>query len=300
MFSSVPVVALLAWQFVPVAPLGMEGWRWVVLIGAAGAGVVWFIRRAVPESPLWLAQNGRAEEAERIVATLEARIVREHGQPLPEPVPAPVPARPVTSSLREVLRPPYRSRLIMLVVFNFCQVIGYYGFANWVPSLLLAQGIGITRSLAYSAVIAIANPIGPLIGMSFADRVDRKWVIVGAALTVAVVGTAFAQFTDPGSLILCGVLITLANNILSYAYHAYQVEVFPTGIRARAGGVAYSSSRLGAMSSGFLIAFFLREFGTRGAFGLIAACMLGVILVIGAFGPSKRELEADPGLSSSL
>jgi putative MFS transporter len=183
----------------------------------------------------------------------------------------------------------------MLVVFNLCQVIGYYGFASWVPSLLLAQGIGVTQSLAYSAVIALANPIGPLIGMSFADRVDRKWVIVGAALTVAVVGTAFAQFTDPASLILCGMLITLANNILSYAFHAYQVEVFPTGIRARAGGIAYSSSRLGAMSSGFLIAFFLRKFGANGAFGLITACMIAVILVIGAFGPSRRELEGDPG-----
>ena len=128
-----------------------------------------------------------------------------------EPVLAPIPAKPVKDSLGEVLKPPYRSRLIMLIVFNLCQVIGYYGFANWVPSLLIAQGIGVTQSLAYSAVIAIANPIGPLIGMSFADRVDRKWVIVGAALTVAVVGTAFAQFTDPASLIVCGML---ANKLL--------------------------------------------------------------------------------------
>ena len=49
------------------------------------------------------------------------------------------------------------------------------------------------------------------------------------------------------------------------------------------------------MSSGFLIAFFLREFGARGAFGLITACMIAVILVISAFGPSRKELERDPG-----
>ena len=47
------------------------------------------------------------------------------------------------------------------------------------------------------------------------------------------------------------------------------------------------------MSSGFLIAFFLREFGANGAFGLITACMVGVILVIGAFGPSRKELERE-------
>jgi MFS transporter, putative metabolite:H+ symporter len=295
MFSSVPVVALLSWQLVPIAPFGFEGWRWVVLIGSAGAIVVCFIRRVVPESPLWLAQNERGQEADRIVALIESRVAREHGQALPEPVLAAVPLKPVKASLSELFRPPYRSRLIMLVVFNFCQVIGYYGFANWVPSLLVAKGIEVTKGLAYSAIIAIANPIGPLLGMTFADRIDRKWVIVGAALTVAIVGTAFSQVTEPGLLILCGVLITLANTILSYAYHAYQVEVFPTAIRARAGGIAYSSSRVGAISSGFLIAFFLRDFGATGAFGLITACMIGVVFVIGFFGPSNKTLESDDG-----
>ena len=33
------------------------------------------------------------------------------------------------------------ARLVMLIVFNFCQAIGYYGFANWVPTLLIGQGI---------------------------------------------------------------------------------------------------------------------------------------------------------------
>ena len=50
-FSSVPVVALLAWLLVPRSPLGLDGWRWVVLIGAAGALFVWWSRRSVPESP---------------------------------------------------------------------------------------------------------------------------------------------------------------------------------------------------------------------------------------------------------
>jgi putative MFS transporter len=48
----------------------------------------------------------------------------------------------------------------MLIVFNFCQAIGYYGFANWVPTLLIGQGITVTKSLLYSFVIAIALPSG--------------------------------------------------------------------------------------------------------------------------------------------
>ena len=71
-YSVVPVVALLAYLLVPLSPLGFDGWRWVVLIGAAGSIFVWFIRRALPESPRWLAQHGRLEEAGHIMALIEA------------------------------------------------------------------------------------------------------------------------------------------------------------------------------------------------------------------------------------
>src|SRR5579859_2210777 len=74
MFTAVPVVAFLAWQLVPQTILGLDGWRWVVIIGSIGAAVIWWIRRNLPESPRWLEQHGRAAEAEAIVGDLERRI----------------------------------------------------------------------------------------------------------------------------------------------------------------------------------------------------------------------------------
>ena len=61
-----------------------------------------------------------------------------------------------------------------MLVFNFFQAIGFYGFASWVPTLLVSKGITITHSLMYSFVIAVSNPFGPLIGMAIADRIERK------------------------------------------------------------------------------------------------------------------------------
>src|SRR3979409_1503187 len=72
MFIAVPIVAALAWWLVPLSPYGIDGWRWVVLIGAAGSMVIWILRLFVPESPLWLARNGRADEAGKILSAIEA------------------------------------------------------------------------------------------------------------------------------------------------------------------------------------------------------------------------------------
>jgi putative MFS transporter len=168
-----------------------------------------------------------------------------------------------------------------------------YGFANWVPALLVEKGITVTKSLQYSFIIAFAYPIAPLLAASFADRLERKWIICGAAVAIAAFGVAFSQFEQPAFLILCGVLITAANMTMSYAYHAYQTEVFPTSIRARASGLVYSMSRVSATFSGFIVAYVLREAGVGGVFGLITTAMVVVIVAIGTFGPNVRGKPLD-------
>ncbi len=285
-FSAVPIVAFLAWLLVPHAPLGLDGWRWVVLIGSAGAVLVWWIRLRVPESPRWLVLHGRLKEAEQIVADLET----EAGSRLPPPV-SPKAAQPLQRGrFVEIWQPPYRRRTIMLVIFNVFQTVGYYGFANWLPTLLIQQGITVTNTLEYTFVIAIAAPFGPMLAARLADRFERKWQIVAAAFAIAVTGVIFGQMSSAFWLITLGVLLTLSNNVMSLSFHAYQAELYPTRIRAMAVGFAYSWSRLSVVFSAFVIAFFLGRFGVSGVFALIAASMLVVMLAIGLFGPKTRKL----------
>jgi putative MFS transporter len=288
MFIAIPVVAALAWWLVPLSPYGIDGWRWVVLAGAAGAVLVWIVRRMVPESPLWLARQGRTEEALNILATIEAAagIVPSRSDNSPGIRPASV----GPTGYADLFKPPYLGLVLLFMVFNFCQAFGFYGFANWVPTLLIEKGINVTKSLQYSFIVAFAYPIAPLLAAGFADRVERKWIICGACAAICAFGIAFSQLTGPASLIVCGVLITAANVTLSYAYHAYQTEVFPTAIRARASGLVYSMSRISAMFSGFIVAYVLRQGGVGGVFALITAAM---VVVIGAYGPNVRGKPLD-------
>ncbi|MBV8534882.1 MAG: MFS transporter, partial [Alphaproteobacteria bacterium] len=121
----------------------------------------------------------------------------------------------------------------------------------------------------------------------------------------AVFGLLFWQSAQAAAavLIIFGVLIATSNNLLSYSYHAYQAELFPTRIRARAVGFVYSFSRLSTVFTSLMIGFFLQEFGTGGVFGFIAFAMLMVMISIGGFGPRTNGLaleeisagEASPG-----
>ena len=288
-FSSVPAVALLAWLLVPRTPFGIEGWRWVVLAGAAGAVVVWWVRRKLPESPRWLEQHGHVDEADQILTAWEARAVAETGAPLPPPdaKDAPV-ARGRFSELWS--HPVYRQRTLMLVIFNIFQTVGFYGYSNWVPTLLIARGIPVTSSLRYTFLIAIAAPFGPLAAYALADRIERKWQIVLAAAGVAVFGLIFGQLNAAAALIVLGMLLTMSNNILSFSFHAYQAELYPTRIRALAVGFVYSWSRLSVVFSAFAISFILGRFGVPGVFAFIAGSMAIVMLAIAWMGPRTNQL----------
>lgn len=292
-FTAIPVVAFISWLLVPRSLFGLDGWRCVVLLGSFGAIFVWFIRRGIPESPRWLIARGRIAEAERAVANIEARAAAEAGATLPPGAAPEAPADAAASprpGFLQIFRPPYLRRTLMLVVFQFAQTVGYYGFASWVPTLLIAAGIRTTTSLEYSFIIAISAPIGPLLTQGIADKLERKWQIVWSAVCIAGFGLLFASQREPRWLILLGVALTCSNNWLSVAFHAYQAELFPTAVRAQAVGFVYSWSRFSAIFTSLTIGFFLYRFGVGGVFAFIAAAMAVIVVAIGAFGPRTRGL----------
>jgi MFS transporter, putative metabolite:H+ symporter len=288
-FCVVPIVALLAWLLVPLSPLAFDGWRWVVLIGSVGAGVVWLLVRKIPESPRWLALKGRVDEAEAVVSMIESKVRAEKGHDLPQPRQESTEEKG-GGRFREIFSATYRTRTLMLSVFNMAQVIGFYGFAAWVPTLLIARGITLTHSLEYSFIIAIANPFGPLLGTLFADRVERKLQIILGLVIMGLAMLAFSQVSSAPLLIALGVLFTLAANVMSYAYHSYQAELYPTRIRARAIGFVYSWSRLAAAFAGLAIGYFLNAGGVLAVAVFIAIAMVTGIAVIGMFGPTTRGM----------
>jgi putative MFS transporter len=291
MYLAVPAAGVISWLLLPRSPWGISGWRYVALFPILAAPLLWLIHRFVPESPRWLISRGKVVAAERVISIMERKALIGAGSALP--VQKPTSGQGVSMSAPGMFQSPYLRRTVMLLILNIFQALGYYGFNNWVPALLASQGINFVKSLQYSLVIALVYPLTPLFCAWIADRLERKWLIVAGAVGTAVFGLIFARQALPQGLIAFGALVTISNIVLSYSYHAYQTELYPTRIRARAIGFVYSFSRLATILSGFAIAFALRQFGTSGVFLFIAGCMFVVVVCVGALGPRTNGVALD-------
>ncbi|MBB4685468.1 MFS transporter [Amycolatopsis jiangsuensis] len=278
-FCGVPAAGFLARALAGHAPLGFEGWRWLFVIGALGAAIVWALRFTLPESPRWLAAQGREDEADEIVRRLEDSAP----QPLPEPEPEPPAPEPVRASA--LLRPPWLRRTSMLYVFQLLQSFGYYGFGSLVPIVLAAKGFGLVSSLTFSALTFLGYPIGSALSVPIIERLERKWLIVASAAGMAVFGLAFGYATSGVLIAVFGFCYTAASNVFSNAFHTYQGELFPTSLRGTAAGSAYALSRLATAAMPFVLLPILQSAGATTMFAVVAAAMAVLIVDVAVLGP---------------
>lgn len=279
-YCAVPVCALLGAVLIPHAPLGVSGWRWLTAVPAIGAILLWAIRRKLPESPRWLASRGRLKEANAVLDRLPGTIL-SHSQATK------------TTAFRQALAVTrgYLARVtVMLVVYFMLQTIAFYGFANWVPTLLTARGVPLGHSLLYNAGIALAYPVAPLLLIGLSDRFERKYIIMAGGVASIVFGLLFGSARAPAQWLLFGIGLTLANSVVSSSSHNYLSEVYPTHLRARLSGFVYSFTRLAAAGSGYIIAGLLAFGGPTTVFTGISIFMAAALLIVLLLGPKTRNV----------
>jgi putative MFS transporter len=301
-FIGVPVLGFLAHSLAMTTLFGVAGWRWMFVIGALGAFVVFLLRRGLPESPRWLESVGRTEEADRVVTQLENEARGLPAEPV-EPAPAsPAVAtnaahprsRPMQTGVRALLVPPYNKRTGMMAVFHIFQTIGYYGFGTMVPLVLTAKGYPISESLLFTGVTYLGYPIGSALSLPVVERVERKYLVVAAGLLMAVFGVAFGFSNSMVLILVFGFLYTAVSNVFSNAYHIYQAEIFPTHLRSTASSGTYALSRLATAAMPFVLVPVLNDAGVGALFAIVCAAMVVVAVDVGVLGPltTGRRLEA--------
>jgi len=305
-FLAVPAVGFLALGLNAHPLFGITGWRWLLGLGAVGAICVVFLRRGLPESPRWLNRVGRhaeADEALRVFAAgsrVELAPIERGGtdaaaatSPAAAPAASNTQTAPAQTARKPLWRPPYRGRLVMLVIFHIFQTFGYYGFGTLATVVLVDRGYSATSSLLYVALSYLGYPLGSLLSTPLLAKIERKWLIVGSLVALAASGLLFATSTNAALIVIFGFLTTVISNVFSNAYHIYQAEIFPTEYKASAVGWTYSLSRLSSGSLPFILLPVMTAAGAGAMFTVVAVALAIVVAAVIIGGPltTRRSLD---------
>jgi putative MFS transporter len=294
--SGLPVTALLGWAIVP-----SFGWRPLFVIAGVGALIVWYLRKRLPESPRWLDANGRSEEAEELLRTIEREVAGD--KPLPPPVlRPPQPSLGLAALWDAQLLPSMIVGSVVLIAINAL----IFGFVNWLPTFFVQQGLSVTRSLGYTLVIVSGSLIGCAIGAFLADTAGRRRTIIGASLWTIVFGGIYPFVAAPGMVLGIGFLLIVGIYVLtSILYGVYTAELFPTELRLRANGICNMFGRGATIVTPLLVVALFQSYGVGGVLSLMIGLLAIQIVVVWAWGiePAKRGLESlsnDPETASRI
>jgi MFS family permease len=282
------------------------GWRLCFVIGAALSLVIFVMRLWLPESPRWLLTHGRAEEARRVIETIERRF-EASGRRLPAGIPARIRFRARPIGLGEVIHSLFwvhRRRALVGLSLMAAQAF-FYNAIFFTYALVLTDFYGVPAAGVgwYILPFAAGNFLGPLLLGHFFDTVGRKPMIAGtyilSGLLLAVSGYLFQQgeLSAAGQTVAWMIVFFFASAAASSAYLTVS-ETFPLELRAMAIAVFYAvGTGLGGIAGPLLFGRLI-ETGSRGevfiGYLIGAGLMLSaaVVLLIWGVAAERKPLES--------
>jgi MFS family permease len=263
------------------------GWRLCFAIGATLALVIFLMRLWLPESPRWLMTHGRADEAERVVAGIERRVMHAtlpHGD-LPK---VRIRARthtPLAEVFDTIVRKHPKRALVGLALM-VAQAF-FYNAIFFTYALVLTDFYAIPASNVgwYILPFAAGNFLGPLLLGRLFDVVGRRPMIAFTYLASGLLLAASGYLFEIGALsasqqtLTWTVIFFFASAAASSAYLTVS-ETFPLEIRALAIAVFYAiGTGVGGMFGPWLFGVLI-DSGSRAS--LFGGYLLGAVLMIAA------------------
>lgn len=261
------------------------GWRWMLGLAALPAAVLFFGALVLPESPRYLIKIGKREAAHRV---LESMYRGHEGE-----IDAKIAEIDEQASVKEggwgelfgkTARPALVAALGLAI---FQQIMGCNTVLYYAPTIFTDVGFGVNAALLAHIGIGVFNVIVTVLGIWLMDKVNRKSMLVGGAIGMAVslitmsVGMHFSGRSQLAAY-LCAIALTIYIAFFSATWGPVMWvmigEMFPLNIRGLGNSfgavINWAANSIVSLTFPFLLSFF----GTGYLFfGYAAACVLAII-----------------------
>jgi putative MFS transporter len=255
------------------------GWQWMFVIGAVPALIAIPLRTLLPESPRWLASQGRFEEGNRALQGIEAIAAREGKQSLPVLESLPVIAD-VKPRIADLFKGIYLRRTISVWFIWIGAYFVSYGLNAWAPSVYrTVYHLSVQQSNAFGLVTSVVGLCSAALTIYMIEAIGRRPLLIISLTGCCIPLLSFAflpQLTAVGTLVVTTTaFFFLAFSLLSLA--TYTAEIYPTHLRALGGGVASAWQRGASMVGTTMVGFIIPYWGINAVF-----VMFGLFALMGA------------------
>jgi MFS family permease len=240
------------------------GWRAVFFAGVLPALLVFWIRRDVPESELWLRH----------------RAAQSRG------------------SLRLLWHPDLRRNGLLATAMNACGMFGYWGLFTWIPAYLSlpveqgGRGLDLMKTTTWLLIMGVGKWLGYTLFGFFADSAGRRRAYVTYLLVAAALVPLYGLAASPAWLLVLGPLVAFFGTGFFSGFSAIASELFPTEIRATAMGVSYNVGRGLSAAAPAVVGLLANRFGLGSAFFLQAGAFFAAAVLALAL-PETRGRRLD-------
>jgi MFS family permease len=228
--------------FLTALVLPRYGWRAVFFAGVLPALFVFWIRRRVPESPIW--KNAQTK---------------------------------TSGSVRLLWRKDIRRNGAIATLMNASAMFGYWGFFTWIPaylSLPVAQGgrgLGLSQTTWWLVLMGVGKWLGYTLFGFLADWAGRRRAYASFLVAAAVLVPLYGLTKNPLGLLLLGPLVAFFGTGYFSGYSAIASELFPTEIRATAMGISYNAGRGLSALAPLVVGVLAERLGLGSAFIFLSA-----------------------------
>ena len=257
------------------------GWQILYFVGTLSIPLTLVVHAVLPESPKFLAANGRIDELRALLSRL---------RPERRAVYASASFRVAEKSPRQnpiaaLLAPRYRRVSLTIWLTAFLSLFAIFGLTGWIPTVMLKRGETFAASFGFGALMQATSFFGGLILAMLADRgfagtprlLGSWWAVGGIAVAtlVFVNGHGF----NLAIVAIAGFCIIGAQHVLNN----FTANSYETGFRASGVGMELGVGRVGAILGPYVIGLLQQVTGgPEAVFWAIGGAAIVAALVIGS------------------